>query len=335
MRVLLVGGSGFLGGHVGRALREGGHEVAVVSRGERPVDDTYEHLRVDRTDAAALGRILEGRRFDFTVDFTAYDAADIERLLLIPYAALGRYVLISSGQVYLVTQGARRPAPEEDSELPLIPEPAPGTRDHDQWTYGMGKRRAERALLSLRETHGMRAVILRLPIVQGEADGSLRLWGYLERMLDGGPIVLPEGGARLTRHVYAGDVAAGIRRIAESPPPKHPVYNLAQQDMVTLRDLLARVARIAGAKPRFADATWEEIVEARLDPAFSPYGGTWASVPDPGRAAEWGFQSSRLDDYLPRVVTWHLEHRPERSHPGYAERRKEIDLAKRLQAAAS
>lgn len=334
MQVLLVGGAGFLGGHVGRAFLEAGHGVSVISRGRRALPPGVTHLQADRRDANALGRLLEGRHYDFTVDLTAYDAADVERLLLIPYAALGRYVLISTGQVYLVTEGAPTPSAEEDSERALRPEPAPGTHDHDNWAYGMGKRRAEGALLALREMHGVRGLILRLPIVQGEADGSLRLWAYLERMLDGGPIVLPDGGTRPVRHVYAGDVAAAIVRLAQMPPPRQRVYNLAQPEIVTLREFLTRVALAAGREPRFVEATWEEIEAAGLDPAFSPYGGRWASVPDPARAAEWGFVGSRLADYLPRVVRWHLEHRPETSHPGYAQRVAELALAARLSAAA-
>lgn len=335
MRILLVGGAGFLGGHVGRAFLEAGHDVSVISRGRRPLPPGVTHLQADRTDAEQLGRQLEGRHFDFTVDFTAYDAADVERLLLIPYAALGRYVLISTGQVYLVTQNPPIPAAEEDSERPLKPEPEPGTREHANWVYGMGKRRAEGALLALREMHGVRSVILRLPIIQGEADGSLRLWAYLERMLDGGPIVLPDGGTRPVRHVYAGDVAAAIVRLAGMPPPRFRIYNLAQPEIVTLREFLTRTALAAGVEPRFVDATWEEIEATGLEADFSPYGGRWASVIDPARAAEWGFAGSRLADYLPRVVKWHLEHRPEQSHEGYALRAAELALAARVAAARS
>lgn len=335
MRVLLVGGAGFLGGHIGRAFLEAGHEVSVISRGRRPIPPGMTALQADRTDPAQLGGVLEGRHFDFTVDLTAYDAADVERLLLIPYAALGRYVLISTGQVYLVTENPPVPAAEEDSERPLKPEPEPNTQEHANWVYGMGKRRAEGALLALREMHGVRSVILRLPIIQGEADGSLRLWAYLERLLDGGPIVLPDGGVRPVRHVYAGDVAAAILRLAGLPPPRLRIYNLAQPETVTLREFLTRVASSAEVEPRFVDASWTEIEAAGLDPWFSPYGGRWASVIDPARAAEWGFSGSRLDEYLPRVVRWHLEHRPPASHEGYAQRAAELELAARLAAAHS
>ena len=42
--------------------------------------------------------------------------------------------------------------------------------------------------------------------------------------------------------------------------------------------------------------------------------------------------SSRVDDYLPRVVAWHLEHRPAASHPAYEGRARERELAARLAA---
>jgi nucleoside-diphosphate-sugar epimerase len=181
--VLLIGGAGFMGPHVARALLARGHDVTVLSRGQRPLPAGVRALAADRADAHALARALEGQRFDFTVDFLAFDAADVERLLLVPYAALGRYVMISTGQTCLVARGARPPYREEDSDRPVMPEPARDSADHVQWTYGVGKRRAEQFLLGLRGSHGMRALVLRLPIVQVEGVSSLRLWAWILRLL--------------------------------------------------------------------------------------------------------------------------------------------------------
>jgi nucleoside-diphosphate-sugar epimerase len=336
MRVLLLGGSGLIGGATARALLAAGHAVTVLSRGSRPPIEGTEALIADRRDTDSLSRALEGQRFDFTVDLTAYDAADIERLLLVPYAALGRYAMISTGQVYLVTQSTHVPYREADSEMPLISEPPADSDEHPGWVYGVGKRRAESAVLALRVSHGVRAMVLRLPIVIGEGDSTGRLWAYLERLLDGGPILLPDGGQKQLRFIWSGDVARALVESIDRPAPREAVYNLAQPEIITLRELLEIAAQAAGVgRARFVDATWSEIGEAGIDRWFSPFSGKWVSLLDPGlAAAALGFIGTRMSEYLPGVVRWNLEHRPEKSHPGYAEREKERALAARLEQPA-
>lgn len=327
--VLLVGGSGFMGRHVSRELIEAGHSVTVLARHPR-TEPGVTYVIGDHSDPVSLAHALEGQRFDLTVDFLAYDAGDVERLLKIPHAALGRYVMISTGQVYLIAHGAEPPYREEDAEGDLIPAPPPDDRNYGGWAYGVGKRRAEKVLLGLRGTHGMRAMALRLPIVQGAGDGTLRLWAWIERMLDGGPILLPDGGVRPIRHVWAGDVARAVVWLVDHDAPRHAFYNLAQPDMPTLREFLEKVARIAGVTPTFVDASWEELLAAGFDEIdLAPYAGRWASRLDPSRAAsEWGFTCTRVDDYLPEVVRWHLENRPAKSHFGYAMRPQELEFAR-------
>ena len=328
-RILLIGGSGFLGGHVAAALLAAGHEVTVLSRGGHEVPPGARVLVADRSDRTAIGHALEGHRFDVTVDFLVFDAQDVELLLFVPHAALGRYVMISTGQVYLVTEGATPPFREDAAAAPVTQPPATSGPEFDQWSYGAGKRRAERTLLGLRTTHGMRSVILRLPILHGAGDGSLRLWAYLERMLDGGPIVIPEGGSMPTRFLWAGDLARALVELVETPPPG-VAYNLAPARTRSLRSFLELAAREAGASPRFVEAAWDECLAAGLDKRFSPLAGRWRSILDPARAyTDWGFEATPPERYLPEVVRWHLERRPP-SHEGYAQRAREIELAERL-----
>src|SRR5436190_6924720 len=215
MRILLLGGSGLLSGASLRAFTGAGHDVSVLTRGARAVQGPgVTHLRGDRRDADSLRAALAGTRFDCTVDFLAFGRSDVERLLAVPGFAPGRLVAISSGQVYLVTAAPEPPFQEEaasegSASRPHMPEPAAGTRDHDEWKYGMGKRAMEAALARAASERGLPALALRLPVVQGEADrdGSRRLWAWIERMLDGAPVLLPDAGQQLVRFVYAADVA--------------------------------------------------------------------------------------------------------------------------------
>jgi len=336
MRILLLGGSGLLSGAARRAFVRAGHDVSVLTRGERqlPAANGVALLRGDRTDAESLRATLEGARFDFTADFLAYDAADVDRLLAVPGLALGRVVAISSGQVYLVTASPRPPFREPDADAPLMAEPAPGTRDHGEWAYGMGKRAVEAALARASTERGIVALALRLPVVQGEADrhGSRRLWAWLERLLDGGPVLLPEAGRQLLRFVHADDVAAALLALATKREwPTEPALNLAQPDETTLRELVERVAALAGATPRFVSVDRAALERAGLADTCAPYWGRWCSRPDPSRAmAVLGVRPRALAEYLPGVVRAHLESPRPASHPGYARRAAELALSRTL-----
>jgi len=326
--ILLVGGSGFLGGHAARGLLARGHRVHVLSRGTRAAAPGATALLADRRDPDAMAAALRGLRFDLTVDFGLFDAPDAGWLAHVARDALGRFVMISTGQVYLVGEGATSPYAEGEDRHPLSPEPAGDGSDHGNWRYGAGKRRAEQAL---RETQGLDFVALRLPTVQGEGDTSLRLWAYLERMLDDGPLLLPDGGQRPVRFFYAGDLAMALERIGTARQLAHDAYNVASPDILPLRAFLERVAALARLEPRFVDVSWADYRAAGLDSSYLPYASHWASVLDPTRAeAELGIVCSRSDDYLPPVVRWHMEHRPKASHEGYSQRAAERALASRL-----
>ena len=334
MRILLLGGSGLLSGAALRAFVLAGHEVSVLSRGARALPDRVTHLRADRTDSPALRAALADRNFDFTADFLAYHAADIERMLAVPRFDPGRLVMISSGQVYLVAESPKPPFREEDVERAVMPEPAPGTREQGEWAYGMGKRAAEAALARASEATGLRTLVLRLPVVQGEADreNSRRLWAWIERMRDGEPLLLPEHGRQIVRFVYSADVAEALVTLAASPSwPTEPALNLAQPDESTLREFLDRVAVLAGATPRFVSVDRATLERAGLADSCAPYWGRWCSRPDPSRAiAMLGVRPRSPSEYLPSVVRAHLEPPRPVSHPGYAKREEELALARAL-----
>ncbi len=328
MRVLLLGGSGLLSAATVRAFVRAEADVTVVSRGRRPVPDGVTALVADRSEPESMRAALRGRAFDFTVDFLAYDAQDVEALFHEPIAALGRFVMISTGQVYLVTESPQPPFSEESADRPLMPEPPGGSPDHGEWSYGVGKRRAESALMRLRSSHGVRSVALRLPVVQGVEDHSRRLWAYLERMLDGGPVILPEGGEQRVRFVWNEDVARSLVRLAQSADwPSERALNLAQPDEPTLLEFLTVAGGVLGASPRFVARSWEQIAQAGLDRSMSPYSGPWCSRPDPWRAAALlGGPCTSSALYLPALVRAQRETGGP-SHPGYAGRAAELKLA--------
>jgi nucleoside-diphosphate-sugar epimerase len=303
--------------------------VTLLNRGTLPdaFGDRVERLRGDRT-TPDFERLLVGRSFDAAVDFAAFSGADGRRAADVLGGRVGHYVAVSTGQVYLVREGCPRPARESDYEGPLVAEPV-DTFDKRQWEYGVGKRALEDALAQAWEKTRFPATRLRIPMVNGERDHFRRLERYLWRMLDGGPVLLPGGGDRATRHVYSGSVVRAILALLGRAETHGQAYNLAQDEMPTLAELLTLAAERLGAPPRLVEISVESVRGAGLEALLlSPFSGTWMSFLDPSRArAELGFRHEPLGSYLDKIVTAFLAHPRPDPPPGYERRAAELGLA--------
>jgi nucleoside-diphosphate-sugar epimerase len=332
LRILVAGGGGLIGGPCARALLAAGHDVTVMKRSGRNVPPGAATLVADRSDPASLAATLAGRRFDAVLDLLAFDAGDVERLFAAPGFEIGHYLFISSGQVYLVAADPRPPFVEADAEKPAMPEPDPADeRRHGNWSYGMGKRAAERAAREVQARRGVRTTALRLPVVQGANDSSRRLWAYVQRLRDGGPLLLPEGGAHPVRYVWAEDVGRAVVALVDGANAPAPAYNLAQPDEPQLIELVVSMAALLGVPARTVPCTWEQLAEAGIDERVSPYSGPWSSRPDASLAArDFGFRGTPSHDWLPIVVQAHLEAADNPPHPCYANRPAELALAAKL-----
>jgi nucleoside-diphosphate-sugar epimerase len=332
MHVLVVGGNRFVGYELALRLLAGGHRVTLFNRGSRgdPFGHRVERLRGDRT-SGDFARLLAGRRFDAAVDFALFrgeEAAEAVRSLA---DRVGHYVMISTGQVYLVRAPRPAPARESDYDGPLMAAPA-SPRDREEWDYGMGKRAAEDVLAEAWAAHRFPSTRLRLPMVNGERDYYRRLEGYLWRLLDGGPLILPDGGDRPMRHVYGAAVARAIASLLGRRSTFGEAYNLAQDETPTPREMIAIVAELLGAPPRFVPVPAHEIEAAGLEVVdVSPFSGRWMSLLDPGRAeAELGFRHEPVREYVGRIVAAFVAHPPFSPPAALARRGEEKALAARF-----
>jgi nucleoside-diphosphate-sugar epimerase len=343
VRVLILGGTRNLGPGLVAALLERGHRVSVCNRGVTPDDlpAGVERLRADRRDRRELERALAGRRFDGVVDTTLYDGAEAAAVADLLAGRTGHYVALSSGQVYLVRLslaadgrplpgGLPRPFVEEDFDGPVMPAPPPGSRDHEEWAYGVGKRAAEEALAAAVRERRFPATLLRLPMVHGERDHYHRLHGYLARIADGGPILLPAGPHLAIRHVDGADVVRAVVALLESGAGRGRAYNLAPEETLSIEEFLELLARLAGrppGAPPIVRPARARLLEAGLLPACSPFSNPWMSELDNRRSKrELGFVYTPFAATLERLVR-HFERLP--PPPGYAQRERELALAAR------
>jgi nucleoside-diphosphate-sugar epimerase len=326
VNVLVVGGTRYVGYELTWRLLLGGHQVTLLNRGRTPDPFGGRVGRLVGDRRTDFARLVAGRRFDAAVDFAAYEERDVRAAIESLDAA--HYVFISTGQTYLVRVGCPLPARESDYDGLVMAKPD-DPRDVADWEYGVGKRACEDALQSAWDGKRFPGTRVRIPIVNGERDPSRRLEGYLWRLLDAGPVILPDAGQAPLRHVYAGDVVHFLLRILGDASTHGQAFNVCQDEMLPLRDLLALLAERMGARPRFVDVSAAEIERAGLEvKAVSPFTTRWTSRLDNTRARErLGFRPRPLPDALDVIARSFLAHLPEAPPEGYAGRAAELRLA--------
>ena len=326
MHVLIIGGTRFVGALLTLRLLARGDTVTLFNRGRTPdpFGDRVERLRGDRT-TPDLARSLAGRSFDAVVDFAAFTGADARGAIEALGDRAGHYVFICTGQVYLVRENCPRPARESDYAGPVMPRPE-SAADIESWTYGVEKRDAEDALVEAWSASRFPSTRLRVPMINGERDPQRRVEGYLWRILDGGPVLVPDGGAGIARHIYALDMAIAIAKILGEEKTFGEAYNLCQDETPTVWELIGLLAdrlgapdrRVALASLAFGDLPVKEI---------SPFTSRWMSLLDPAHArAALGFAHRPLGAYLDSMVASFLARHETEPPAGYRHRNSEIRL---------
>jgi 2'-hydroxyisoflavone reductase len=272
MRVLVIGGTEFMGrATVGRLVARG-HEVSVMHRRDHhDLGPQVRNVQADRGDLDAIARILGEQRYEVVFDF-AYDwekgtpAVHVEAAARACGDALQRYVFISSIAAYAVGTDLQ----EED---PLAPD------DHPM-AYIQHKASAERALLRMHAQSGFPVTIFRPPFVHGPRQPFYREQFFWDRLLDGRPVILPDGGDTPMQWVYVADVAEVCLRAIEVPEAAGEAFNVGHREPTTQRSFIEALARVAAVDPDFVSISRERIHAAGGDPfAGNLYFGEFLDLP--------------------------------------------------------
>lgn len=311
MRILVIGGTRFIGPRVVHHLAAAGHQVAVFHRGrtEAVLPSSVQHIQGDRHRLAE--HVEEFRRFrpDVVVDVIAMTEQDARSLVTTFRGIAGRLVVISSGDVYRaygvftgLEPGPPEPVPlREDAPLRkvLYPYRSAATPGDDKYDYE--KILVERVAMS---ESALPATVLRLPMVYGPGDTQHRLAPYLRRMADGRPaILLNEGMARWRcLRGFVEDVAAAVALAVQSPSATGQIYNVAESNAFTEAEWVARIAAVVG---------WNgwviAVPEAKMPIGFNT---NQDLLVDTTRIrTELGFQEIvAADDALRATIRWEQDH---------------------------
>lgn len=327
--ILILGGTRNLGHYTALELIHAGHNVAILNRGVTPdlLPPTVERLRADRHDTQSMRLALAERSFDMVLDTTTYTGFDARQAVELFSGSTDRYVFISSGQVYLVRENLRRPFREDDYAGPVMPAPLEGTDDHNGWRYGVEKRDAEDVFIAAAKASGFPVTTLRLPMVASERDERGRIQCYIARLLDRGPLVIPDEDGLPLRHVYVRDVAHLIAGLAPTSAGIGRAYNVSFGSSMSLAEFIELLADILEHEPQIVRVSRAELEKEELLPSCSPFSGKWMSELDNHRSIdELGAKYTAPEDYLRALVNDYVSRwqREDLIPAGLAHRQKEV-----------
>lgn len=313
MNILIIGGTRNLGHFLAERVLADGHHLTILNRGVTRDDlpSNISRLRCDRTNSQQLRRAIGGRTFDVVIDNVMYKEPEAESIVEILSGKVGHYIFISTGQVYLVRANLTRPFKESDYEGELIPPPTENTYDYEEWLYGIDKRKAEAVFARAFAEKQFPYTALRLPMVNSERDNFNRLYNYMIRIRDGGPILVPEQPNYPLRHIYTADVVNVIMHLINTGMGKGKAYNISQDETVSITEFLTILGELVGLEPQIRMVDRSLLVANGFLPDCSPFSELWMSELDNTLSkTELGATYTPLREYMARIVTHYTENPP-------------------------
>jgi 2'-hydroxyisoflavone reductase len=315
VKVLVLGGTRFVGRAIVAAAAEEGHDVTLFHRGQTNADlfPGHEHLHGDRDGGLTA---LEGRSWNACIDVSGYVPRVVRQSVELLASAVDTYVFVSTISVY-----ADLSVPyDEDGPLATLGGDA---EELTEGSYGPLKALCERVVT---DTFGDRSAVVRPGFVVGPHDHTGRFTWWVHRAARGGVLPVPESIARRIQVIDARDLGAFVVRAATEP--LHGVFNatgpvppISMVDVVEAAAAAAQVELSVAVVPDAAAtalglgfndlplwlddpdwAAWAEVDVSRAVGAglsFRPLADTVAAtLQEAAVVAGWGLSEQREQELL-------------------------------------
>ena len=338
MKLLILGGTVFLGPHLIEAALPQGHQVTIFNRGKHNPDwyPEVEKLRGDRNlDLQAL----HGRRWDAVIDTCGYLPAVVGKSAELLANAVEHYTFISSCSVYahfsLAGTDENAPVktipPEQVIEAERIDAGDRATAVTYGKLYGALKALCEQ---SAEEAMPGRVLSVRAGLLVGPQDYSDRFTYWVQRVAQGGEVLAPGRPARRVRVLDARDLSEWIMRMIENR--ETGIYNATgAEDGLTMERLLEECRTVSGSDATFTWASEEFLLEQKVEqwsemPLWIPedYNGIFLVNND--KATRGGLTFRPLADTIRDTLTWDANRSSNTERRAGLNSLREAELLKKL-----
>lgn len=321
MRILLIGGNGFIGRVLAAVLQRRGHQVAVFHRGTTSLAPGLQEIRGDRNQLADSAQDLKRLAPEVVIDVVLSSARQAEGLMNAFRGAARRVVMLSSMDVYRavdITHGKDSgPLQElpltEESELrrnlhPYPPESMRMLRQIFSWaTDDYDKIPAERIVLNDADLPG---TVLRLPMVYGPGDPLHRFHPVVKRIADGRrQILLSEvQAAWCSPRGYVENVAAAIALAATDARAAGRIYNICEEPAFSEMEWARKIGVEMGWDGEFVILLTEQTPRHLLQPGN--YGQHWTASSARIRHDLGYVEPVTIEEAIRQTIAWEKSNPP-------------------------
>ena len=228
MRILIMGGTRFIGVYLTKILVEKGHEVVLFNRGNKPAPvEGIKQIHGDRTDANQIQEKLGKEQFDAIFDNNGRELSDTKPLADLFKDQVKHFVYMSSAGVYL-----------KSDQMPHIE----GDKT-DPKSRHLGKFETETYL----QEQGLPWTSIRPTYIYGPQNyNPLESW-FFDRIVANRPIPIPGNGMHITQLGHVKDLATAMAAVLDNEKAINQIYNISGERYVTF-DGLAKGCAIAAGK---------------------------------------------------------------------------------------
>jgi nucleoside-diphosphate-sugar epimerase len=227
MRVLIMGGTRFIGVSLSKILVDQGHDVVLFNRGNKPAPiEGIEQIKGDRQDISRLTETLSSQEFDAVFDNNGRELADTQPLVEIFKDKIKHFVYVSSAGVYLKTE-----------QLPHFEGDAVDPNSRHK-----GKHETEAYLAN----SGVPWTSIRPTYIYGPGNyNDLEAW-FFDRIVRDRPILIPGNGCHITQFGNVEDLAVAMAAVLGNDTAIGQIYNISGDRFVTFNGLAQLCAEAAG-----------------------------------------------------------------------------------------